>query len=403
MRLIDDKGRLFGKINLIDFLVILFMICSMPLFYYMYKVVTKESSVTEEAKVSTNIEIDCRFIELTPELLTLIAVGDKEVDSQGNVIGEISWLGQAKPYKYKFSIRPGEVLFEEDDTLKELAGRLKLKAKIKDSNLFYKDRQISADAPIEFKTGKYSLIALSIFEKVKKLDLFVVFKDLKDDVLKLLSEGDKEFDEDGDVVAEILSIGNIENDSYEIDLGGGNFVLGKDSNKKQVCVKMSLKCVIKNNKQIYFKDKRILYNTPFEFKTDEYILEGVIAKTYESEPPKIQEKWIHTQVKFSGVIPELSRVITEGDTEEDVTGETIGKIISIVNNKLSEVLVLRKDEFVTISHPFYKDIIVDLDVLCIEKEGVPYFKNYPVKIGNAVTFTTKLYSISGNIVGFRID
>ena len=38
MRIIDEKGRLFGKINVIDFLVILFLISLTPMFYYGYKI-----------------------------------------------------------------------------------------------------------------------------------------------------------------------------------------------------------------------------------------------------------------------------------------------------------------------------------------------------------------------------
>lgn len=32
MKIIDEKGRLFGKINVIDFLVILFVVSLLPMF-----------------------------------------------------------------------------------------------------------------------------------------------------------------------------------------------------------------------------------------------------------------------------------------------------------------------------------------------------------------------------------
>ncbi len=37
MKIIDGKGRLFGKINVIDFLAILFLLCLMRMFYFGYK------------------------------------------------------------------------------------------------------------------------------------------------------------------------------------------------------------------------------------------------------------------------------------------------------------------------------------------------------------------------------
>lgn len=41
MRIVDDKGRIFSKVNIIDFLVLLFVLCLMPAFYFGYKIMTK--------------------------------------------------------------------------------------------------------------------------------------------------------------------------------------------------------------------------------------------------------------------------------------------------------------------------------------------------------------------------
>lgn len=41
MKIIDEKGRLFGKINLIDFMVIVFFLCLTPMFWFGYKIFTK--------------------------------------------------------------------------------------------------------------------------------------------------------------------------------------------------------------------------------------------------------------------------------------------------------------------------------------------------------------------------
>lgn len=41
MRIINDRGMIFGKINIIDFLVLLFILCLMPMFYFGYKILTK--------------------------------------------------------------------------------------------------------------------------------------------------------------------------------------------------------------------------------------------------------------------------------------------------------------------------------------------------------------------------
>lgn len=47
-RIIDDKGKIFGKINIIDFLVFLVVFCLMPIFYFGYKIMTKEPELIEK-------------------------------------------------------------------------------------------------------------------------------------------------------------------------------------------------------------------------------------------------------------------------------------------------------------------------------------------------------------------
>lgn len=38
MKIIDDKGMFFGKINIIDFLVLLFILCFLPMLWYGWKI-----------------------------------------------------------------------------------------------------------------------------------------------------------------------------------------------------------------------------------------------------------------------------------------------------------------------------------------------------------------------------
>ncbi len=56
--LIDDKGRLFGKWNIIDVLVIMFLLCTMPMFYYGYKIFTRSGLTTELPELLPTITLD---------------------------------------------------------------------------------------------------------------------------------------------------------------------------------------------------------------------------------------------------------------------------------------------------------------------------------------------------------
>ncbi len=42
LKIIDNQGRLFGKINIIDFIVLIFLLCLTPMFYFGYKIFIKK-------------------------------------------------------------------------------------------------------------------------------------------------------------------------------------------------------------------------------------------------------------------------------------------------------------------------------------------------------------------------
>ena len=409
MKIIDEKGRLFGKINVIDFLVILFSFCFIPTFYFGYKAFSKKEPVlTEKPKVLAEIEVNCKLIKLEPGILELIRVGDKEIDKNGKVIGEIVLVGDSTFYQEKFYIGPDIFLTGTNSRLKELYARLRLTVEARGNSIYYKDMQITANSPIEFKTNKYTVSAILLKEdplkavKTDRIDLYVVFKGLVDKTLKMIAVGDKMFNQEGKVIAEILEIGRIDNDAYDINLGGGNFVLGEDSIRKQINVKIRLLSEITGENELYFNGKQVLHNSLIEFKTDKYTLMGKISKIYERPIASFKEAWVRTEVEFSGIIPEVAKVISQKDMEKDPTGRTVAILREILVNKYSELLITKENKFISVNHPFLKDLVLNLDFLCIEKDGILYFKNYPVKMGNSITFTTDLYSLTGTIIGIEI-
>lgn len=416
MKMIDEKGKLFGKINVIDFLVILFLLCIFPAFYYGYKIMNRKVEVETTTEEFIEIETDCLFIKLKPEVLKLISVGDKELDEEGEVIGEIVRLGKSKPYKYEVDIGSGqELVIKKDVPLKQINAKLKLKAEIRQNGLYYKNIAMKIGLLFEFNTNKYKVMGLLPKDFIKgekgvevleerTIDLFVTLKDLDEDTLKQISVGDKERDEDGQIIAEVLSLGAIEKSSHEFAVGVGNFVRVEDPSKKQISTKMRLKCQIKDDergKQLYFKGQPIEHNKTFEFKTDKYTTDGVVAKAFEVISP-LKEKWVSLQLKLSGVAPEIASVIQKEDVEKDPSDAVVAKIRSIISNQPAQVLILRDKDFISLNHPFNREILLYLDVKCTEKEGVYYFKNYPVKMGNNLVFATDLYSVAGTLVGLEI-
>jgi len=85
MKIIDEKGRLFGKINVIDFLVILFLFCLVPMFYFGYKIFTKEPIVIPPEPEKEAI-LRIKYTNLLPDIAATVKVGDEQVEVSEEVI-----------------------------------------------------------------------------------------------------------------------------------------------------------------------------------------------------------------------------------------------------------------------------------------------------------------------------
>ncbi len=284
MTLIDEKGRLFGKINIIDFLLILFLFVIIPISWSAYKILKKPQAVILKPKEYIEVEMSCSFIKLTPKIAKLIRGGDKELDANGEIVGEITWLGETKPYCYKF----------------------------------------------------------------------LMSTDARDPIL-----------------------------------------LKENLNLLELPVKLRLKMEVRNQNWLYYQDQQVLYNSSFDFKTMKYTVQVVPIMPIKER----KEQWMQVRVKFAGISPELSNLINKGHIEKDENGRIIGKLKEIVVSKPSEIQALKLEDnrVVLINDPYRTDVVALLDLLCTNSGGDLYFKNYPVKIGSQITFSSNLYIVSGII------
>ena len=165
MKIIDAKGRLLGKVNVIDFLAIIFLLSLTPMFYYGYKIFYKNPAATAMQGVQTQkeefIETKLSFVfkKISPQVLSFISAGDKEINKDKEIVGEILSLGEASPYNYEVAIGSAKKAIA-DPLLKDLAVTLRIKAQLRQNSLYYKDKQISDNSTIDFVTDKYKVEAL---------------------------------------------------------------------------------------------------------------------------------------------------------------------------------------------------------------------------------------------------
>ena len=84
MKIIDEKGRLFGKINIVDFVIIVLICVIIPAFFHIYKIL---------GKTPTRIPYSWIKVEAVtftmPEIAELIEPGDISLDGFGNPDGKL--------------------------------------------------------------------------------------------------------------------------------------------------------------------------------------------------------------------------------------------------------------------------------------------------------------------------
>lgn len=164
MTIIDEKGMLFEKINVIDFMVIVFLLSLIPMLYFGYKIFNDRTSVDAGQKHQENtakeflgIRIAARFVKLKPGILGIISAGDKEKDNDGNVVGKIVTIGGFNSYEREIELGTQKKLINKDSVLKQADVVLDINAQLREKNIYYKDKQIVENGILAFSTEKYSV------------------------------------------------------------------------------------------------------------------------------------------------------------------------------------------------------------------------------------------------------
>ena len=118
-----------------------------------------------------------------------------------------------------------------------------------------------------------------------------------------------------------------------------------------------------------------------------------------------KEVVVRVEAKFYRVIPELAKVMAEGDVEQDDSGKTVGKLVKIISNEQPEILTINatgvnENKLQFVPDPNYRNIKLLLELTVEEGRSIKY-RGSVVKIGNPIVFTTDLYYIEGTITDVK--
>ena len=137
MKIIDEKGRVFGKINVIDFLVILLLLLLVPTFNFSKRLLIKEKPVIDKKAAI----IQVKFSNVMPEIDRVLKVGDINID------------GRTGKLKAILKNRPADI----NSLNREIVALFDITCEESDGTLFYKDTPVRIGAPFSFTTDLYSV------------------------------------------------------------------------------------------------------------------------------------------------------------------------------------------------------------------------------------------------------
>lgn len=281
MKIIDEKGRLFGKVNIIDLSVILLILVVIPTVYLFYRQVKKPLPAQVLPKEYIIFDMDSNIKVPSAQGTALIKVGDKEIGPDGEPIIEILSLGEPANFIYEFDIGKGSSVTIADPALITLPALLRLKAEIRGGQLYFKDQRIYKDADFELITDKYKVKFrenLNILPEKKWIGITVKFPSLSPELSNIIKAGDEERLQNKDTIARITSI--ISNEPSKVAFikfdSGDKFVMVENPYTYDVEAGMQLFTIV-NKDTLFFKNSPVKIGAGITFSSNNYIINGVIT------------------------------------------------------------------------------------------------------------------------------
>ncbi len=159
-KIIDQKGKVFGLINVIDLSVILILLSFAPLIFIGYKIIgqTKEKEMRDKKSVTIKIKL----AEVEPEFISIVSKGDVERDSLGNKIGELIAISSIKPSKVWVIVDNKMLATIDHPVKKDIIVDVRVSCTKNKGVLYYKSDPVKIGNAIVLSTDIYNLSGLVV-------------------------------------------------------------------------------------------------------------------------------------------------------------------------------------------------------------------------------------------------
>ncbi|MBU2035359.1 MAG: hypothetical protein KKA59_06255, partial [Candidatus Omnitrophica bacterium] len=188
-----------------------------------------------------------------------------------------------KPYRYKISLGKGTdnneaLVFTESSILREVPIKIKLKAEIRNSVMYYKDIPIDLNSQFILTTNKYTAIVVPVlYVKEKWLTVKVKFLRMPPEINPLVAKGHIEKDYAGRIVGRLIEI--LEASSSQVSVlkvQENKIIFINDPYYKDIIASIEILCSEKDG-ALYFKNSPVLIGGQITFNSGLYVITGSIS------------------------------------------------------------------------------------------------------------------------------
>ncbi|PIN86214.1 hypothetical protein COV19_05390 [Candidatus Woesearchaeota archaeon CG10_big_fil_rev_8_21_14_0_10_44_13] len=156
--------------------------------------------------------------------------------------------------------------------------------------------------------------------------------------------------------------------------------------------------VVNSSNNLIFMGNDLKIGSDINIKTRKVSLKGTITDINYNETTKEEYVQKTIKMKITEVEPWASEVIQKGVKELNDKNKVIAEIVDKKESPQYFMFWTEDGEFVKKEHPYYKELILTVDILADKSEDGLFFHDERLKIGEGIKIKTDRMDISGRII-----
>lgn len=353
MKLVDNKGRLFGKFNIIDVMAVLFVILVLA-------VGAKFLYLTPENEVTANVDFMAEDVQSVDSLYE-----GKKLIEDNRTVGQIEKLTVVGGDNGADVYMTLSLLLEKQEDLM-FSGqpvRLNQDVSLEFSDIYLKGTVTGINSTTEEinKTLALDLGTLTPSQIDKLKDSEIV-------------------DHRGEKTGEIIRVDTIP-------------VSGKNSR-----VKISAALQMEKDKQLLYQKQKVKLGKTIDLDFSDFEKSAEIIRITSSSPEVVKKQ---VQVINYNVKPWEAEKFNVGDTEKNLRNKIIAEVVDKKVEPAQMVVVSDEGRVYERENPVNKDITLTLEVVAEKTPDSLLFHGSELKVGENMFFETGEYDFSGEITALK--